>query len=148
MNTYFINSQWIYHEILLIFEHITNSHIEQRLTKVMQDIIVRHKLKKRLYVFTNNNVFNNLTLHIELIQLLRTSRLFEKINTNVRDVKRMFCLAHVIQLILQKLLNKIKIKFNTNFKTIWNDKQNKTTMKKKEKKMLYILTKIRTYFTW
>ncbi len=148
MNAYFINSQWIYHEILLIFEHITNSHIEQRWTKNIQDIIIRHKLEKRLYIITNDNVFNNLTLHIKLIQLLRTNRLFEKVNTNVRDVKRVFYFTYVIQLILQKLFDKIKIKFNTNFKTNWNDKQNKTTMKKKEKKMSYILMKISTYFTW
>jgi hypothetical protein len=35
--TYFIDFQWIYHEVLLIFEHISNSYIEQRLTKVVQN---------------------------------------------------------------------------------------------------------------
>jgi hypothetical protein len=110
INTYFIDIQWIYHEILLTFEHITSSHIEQKLTKMMQDIIVRHKLKERLNVVINDNVSNNLILHIELIKLLRTNRLFDEMNTNVQDLERMSCFAHVIQLVLQELLDKIRIK--------------------------------------
>ncbi len=84
----------------------------------MQDIIVRHKLKERLNVVINDNVSNNLILHIELIKLLRTNRLFDEMNTNVQDLKRVSCFAYVIQLTLQELLDKIKIKSNEKFKTI------------------------------
>jgi hypothetical protein len=129
---YFIDTQWIYHNVLLVFEHISDFHIEQKLTKIVQNVVVRHELKECLYVVTNDNAFNNLIIHTKLNHLLRINRIFVDVESNVRDVKRVFYLAHVIQLILQKFLKKIKIKSNTNFKTIWDDKQNKTTMKKKE----------------
>jgi hypothetical protein len=57
-------------------------------------------------------------MHTKLNHLLRINRIFVDIESNVRDVKRVSCLAHVIQLILQKLLKKIKIKSNVDFKTI------------------------------
>ncbi len=84
----------------------------------MQDVIVRHELKERLYAITNDNVANNLTMHTELNRLLRTNRVFDEVETNVHDVERVSCLTHVIQLILQKLLSKIKIKLSVDFKTI------------------------------
>ncbi len=83
----------------------------------MQDIITRHKLKERIYAITNDNVENNLTMHEELMLLFRT-RMFDNIDTNVRDLKRVFCLAHVIQLTLKDLLDKIRINSkNENFRT-------------------------------
>ncbi len=82
----------------------------------MQNVVVQHELKKRLYIIINNNVFNNLIMHTKLNHFLRINRIFVDIESNVRDVKRIFCFAHVIQLILQKFLNKIKIKLNANFK--------------------------------
>ncbi len=84
----------------------------------MQNVVVRHELKKRLYAVTNDNVLNNLIMHTELNHLLRINRIFVDVESNVRDVERIFCLAHVIQLILQKFLKKIKIKSNANFKII------------------------------
>ncbi len=83
----------------------------------MQDVVVRHELKERLYVVTNDNAFKNLIMHTELNHLLRINRIFVDVKSNVRDVERVSCLAHVIQLILQKFLEKIKIKSNANFKT-------------------------------
>jgi hypothetical protein len=61
---------------------VTNFHTKTKLTKIMQDIIARHKLKERIYVITNDNVENNLTMHEELMFLLRT-RMFDNIDTNV-----------------------------------------------------------------
>jgi hypothetical protein len=119
---YFIDTQWIYHEVLLVFEHISDSHIEQKLTKVVQNVVVRHELKERLYVVTNDNVFNNLIMYTKLNHLLRINRIFVDVESNVRDVEQVSCLAHVIQLISQKFFKKIKIKSNANFKTIWNYK--------------------------
>ncbi len=84
----------------------------------MQDVVVRHELKERLYAVTNDNAFNNLIMHTKLNHLLRINRIFVDVESNVRDVERVSCLAHVIQLVLQKLLKKIRIKSNANFKTI------------------------------
>ncbi len=83
----------------------------------MQNVIIRFKLKKRLYIVTNNNVVNILTMHTKLNRLLRTSQVFDDIETNVYDVKLVSCFAYMIQLILQKLFDKIKIKLNVDFKT-------------------------------
>jgi hypothetical protein len=95
------------------------------------------------YVITNDNVENNLTMHEELMLLLRT-RMFDNIDTNVRDSKRISCLAHVIQLTLKYLFDKIRINSkNENFRTSWDDKQDRATMKKEKKRVLYILTKVR-----
>ncbi len=83
----------------------------------MHDIIARHKLKERIYVITNDNVDNNLIMHEELMLLLRT-RLFDNIETNVRDIERISCFAHVIQLALNEFLDKIRINSkNENFET-------------------------------
>jgi hypothetical protein len=140
VNAYFIDEKWNYHEVLLTFEHVTNSHTKTKLAKIMQDIIARHKLEERIYAIINDNAKNNLIMHEELVRLLRT-RLFDDVI--VRDIKRISCLAHVIQLTLKNLLDKIRINSkNENFRTSWNDKQNRATMKKKEKKVSYILAKI------
>jgi hypothetical protein len=74
----------------------------------MQDIIFRHKLQHRILATTNDNVDNNLTMHVELLRLLR-SRMFDDVNFNVQDIERVSCLAHVIQLALKELLDKIRI---------------------------------------
>jgi hypothetical protein len=69
--------------------------------------------------------------------------MFDNVNFNVRNIKRIFCLAHVIQLVLRELFEKIKISStNETFQISWNDKQNRAIMKKKKKKVSYILAKI------
>ncbi len=84
----------------------------------MQNVVIRHELKKRLYVVTNDNAFNNLIMHTKLNYLLRINRIFVDVESNVHDIERVFCFADVIQLILQNFLEKIKIKSNVNFKMI------------------------------
>ncbi len=74
----------------------------------MQNIISRHKLEDRILVIMNDNVDNNNTMHEKLLRMLRT-RTFDDVDFNVRNIKRVSCLAHLIQLTLRKLLEKIKI---------------------------------------
>jgi hypothetical protein len=74
----------------------------------MQDIIIRHKLQDRIHTITSDNVENNNTMHVKLLRMLRI-KMFDDVNFNVRDIKKIFCLAHVIQLILRELLEKIRI---------------------------------------
>jgi hypothetical protein len=134
VNAYFIDDNWNYHEVLLTFEHISQSHTESRFAKIMQDIISRHKLQDRILVITNDNVDNNNTMHEKLLRMLRT-RTFDDVDFNVKNIERVSCLAHVIQLILRELLEKIRINSrNEDFQTSWNDKNNKAKMKKKKKK--------------
>ncbi len=74
----------------------------------MQDIITRHNLQRRILAITSDNADNNLTMHVELLRLLST-RMFDDVDFNVRDIERVSCLAHVIQLTLRELLEKIRI---------------------------------------
>jgi hypothetical protein len=142
INAYFIDDKWIYHEVLLAFEHVTESHTNTRLTKIMQDIIIRHKLQDRILAITSDNVENNNTMHVELLRMLRI-KMFDDINFNVRNIKRVFCLAHVIQLALRELLEKIRINStNETFQISWNDKQDRAIMKKEEKEVSYTLAKV------
>ncbi len=107
----------------------------------MQDIICRHKLQDCILVITNDNVDNNNTMHEKLLRMLR-SRMFDDVEFNVKNIERVSCLAHVIQLTLRELLKKIRINSrNQDFQTSSNDKENRKEMKKKEKKMSYILIK-------
>jgi hypothetical protein len=94
--SYFIDFQWIYREILFIFEHISDFYIEKKLTKIVQNVVIQHELKKRLYVVINDNAFNNLIMHTKLNRLLHTSRMFVDVETNVHEIKRVSCLVHVI----------------------------------------------------
>ncbi len=74
----------------------------------MQNIIVRHKLQNRILAITNDNVENNNTMHVELFRML-CIKMFDDVNFNVQNIKRIFYLAHIIQLILRELLEKIRI---------------------------------------
>ncbi len=142
VNAYFIDDNWNYHEVLLTFEHISESHTESRLAKIMQDIISRHKLQDRILATTSDNADNNNTMHEKLLRMLRT-RTFDNVHFNVRDIERVSCLAHVIQLTLRKLLGKIRINSrNEDFQTSWNDKDNRAEMKREEKEVSYILVKV------
>ncbi len=83
----------------------------------MQDIISRHKLQDRILATTSDNVDNNNTMHEKLLRMLRT-RTFDNVHFNVRDIERVSCLAHVIQLTLRELLEKIRINLrNEDFQT-------------------------------
>ncbi len=96
---------------------MTNFHIETKLTKIIQKIIARYKLKDRIYIITNDNARNNLIMHEKLIRLLRI-KLFDNVDTNLRDIKKVSCFAYVIQLTLRELLDKIRINStNENFRT-------------------------------
>jgi hypothetical protein len=74
----------------------------------MQDIITSHKLQYRILVITNDKVDNNFTMHAKLLRLLR-SRMFDDVNFNVQDIKRISCLVHVMKFALKELLDKIRI---------------------------------------
>ncbi len=104
-----------------------------RLTCILIDILKQYHIKNRIYAITTDNAENNLTMHIELIRLIRSS-LFENVETNLlnfnvqessvqesnmqesnmqrSNMKRVSCLAHVIQLTLFDLLRKIRIKLS------------------------------------
>jgi hypothetical protein len=84
MNDYFIDDAFELHEVFLIFEHVNESHTKVRLTFILHDILKQHNIKNRIYAITMNNAENNLTMHIELVRIMRSS-LFENVETKVKD---------------------------------------------------------------
>ncbi len=117
MNVYFIDEAFEIHEMLLAFEHVDESHTKMRLIFIFHDILKLHNIKNCICAIIIDNAKNNLTMHIELIRIMR-SFFFENVEINLLDsstqtfnmqksnvqksamqksnVKKMFCLAHVI----------------------------------------------------
>ncbi len=48
---------------------MTRLHTKTKLAKIMQDIIIRHKLQNRILVTKNDNVDNNFTMHAKLFRV-------------------------------------------------------------------------------
>ncbi len=133
MNAYFIDDAFELYKIFLTFEHVNESHTKVWLAFILHDILKQHNIKNHIHAITTNNAENNLTIHIELVRIMRFF-LFEIVETRIRDwnvqdwniqksnmqksnmqksnVRKMSCLAHVIQLALSNLLKKIYIWFN------------------------------------
>ncbi len=133
MNVYFINETFELHEMFLAFEHVNKSHTKVKLIFILHDILKLHNIKNRTCAIITDNAKNNLTMHIELVRIMRLF-LFENVEINLLDsstqtfdmqksnmqkshmqksnVKRMLCLAHVIQVAFSNLLKKIRIQFN------------------------------------
>ncbi len=84
MNAYFIDEAFKLHEMLLTFEHVSESHTKMRLAFILHDILKQHNIKNRIYAITSNNADNNLTMHAELVRIMRSS-LFENVETRVKD---------------------------------------------------------------
>ena len=129
MNAYFINLDWIYHEMLIEFEHVVDFHTNAHLIEIVWRVLKRHNLKRRILISISNNVKNNDIMHIELIQFVRNAireNDFLKNVFNLMNFEKIFCLVHVLQLTLQQLLKKIRvISNNVELKTFWNDHKNK-----------------------
>ncbi len=164
MNVYFIDEAFELHEMLLTFEHVNESHTKVRLIFILHDILKLHNIKNRICAIITDNARNNLTMHIELVRIMR-SFLFENVETNLLDsstqafdmqksnvqksdmqksnVKKVFCLAHVIQLALSNLLKKIRIRFsNDDFQIKWNENFDRRKIDAMKKNVSYTLAKI------
>jgi hypothetical protein len=109
INAYFIDERFKWHEVLLVFEHVTESHIDIKLAKVLNNVVVMHFLKSRILVITTNSAFNNTTMLEKLTRMIKTNRALTHLHLDVYDILRVFCLTHVIQLIVKKLLEHIRI---------------------------------------
>jgi hypothetical protein len=127
INAYFIDHQLIYHEMLLAFEHVTDSHIEQRLVKILHNVIVKYELQEGIMFVTSDNARNNKTMHSKLDRMLRTmlrtNHLLFYVKLNISKIERVSCLTYIIQLILQSLFEHIRISSkNAELQINWNNK--------------------------
>ncbi|KAF7137017.1 hypothetical protein CNMCM5793_006821 [Aspergillus hiratsukae] len=95
---YFIDADWVYREVLLDFKPIYGAHTGANLSSVLMETLVKHGIEDRVFGLTTDNASNNKTLVDSLQQALSDGVL----------IIRIPCLAHIIQLSLNQLLDHIK----------------------------------------
>lgn len=113
---YFIDSDWVYHEVLLGFKPLYGTHTGSNLSGVLMETLLEHNIEDRVFGLTTDNASNNKTLVASLQQALSDGVI----------VARIPCLAHVIQLSLNRLLARIKaVPSNDSAETKWTEKQSR-----------------------
>jgi hypothetical protein len=100
---YFIDDDWNYREILLGFEPLHGTHSSVNLSAVLFDLLQQHKVIDRVLAITTDNASNNITLIESIQDSIQSSQLGSS-----ATIIRVPCIAHVIQLSLQKLLGQMK----------------------------------------
>ncbi|OQD93269.1 hypothetical protein PENVUL_c191G06382 [Penicillium vulpinum] len=134
---YFVDSNWVYQEVLLGFKPLYSSHTGLNLSGVLLETLVEHKIQDRVFGVTTDNTTNNKTM-VEAIQ--------QALSSDV-TVIRIPCLAHVIQLCLNQLLDCLKaIPLNENAETKWTDQKSsaaKVNAQHQTRRISYTLNKVR-----
>ena len=70
INSYFINKDWQYREVLLGFEPLTGIHSGINLAQVLETVLHKYDIAHRILAITTDNASNNRTLTRELQQAL------------------------------------------------------------------------------
>jgi hypothetical protein len=111
---YFIDADWAYREVLLGFKPLHGTHSGANLSAVLMKTLTEHGIVDRVFGLTTDNASNNKTL-VDTLQ--------QSLSSDV-NVIRIPCLAHVIQLSLNQLLDRLKaVPLNDTTETTWTDRQ-------------------------
>jgi hypothetical protein len=134
---YFIDTDWVYREVLLGFKPVYGTHSGSNLSRILLETLLEHKLEARVFGLTADNASNNKTLTESLQQALPDGAILVRIP----------CLAHVIQLSLNQLLDRIKaVPLNDTAETKWTEKQSKLAQanaQHQKREISYTLNKAR-----
>jgi hypothetical protein len=134
---YFINADWVYQEVLLGFKPLYGAHTGINLSSVLLQTLIEYNLEGRVFGITTDNASNNKTL----VDALQRSLSDEVI------ILRIPCLAHVIQLSLNQLLDRIKaVPVNDSAETKWTEKQSRLAQLNAQhqvREISYTLNKVR-----
>lgn len=133
---YFIDADWVYREVLLGFKPLHGTHSGANLSAVLMKTLTEYGIKHRVFGLTTDNASNNKTLVDTLQQSL----------PNDINVIRIPCLAHVIQLSLNQLLNRLKAVPLNDATEIWTDSQftlTKLNAASKKQDISHTLKKVR-----
>lgn len=134
---YFVNANWVYQEVLLGFKPLYGSHTGANLSAVLLETLTHHNIQNRVFGITTDNATNNKTL-VDTIQQALSSE---------TTVIRIPCLAHVIQLCLNQLLDRLKaVPQNDAAETKWTDRQSsaaKANAKQQKHEISGTLNKVR-----
>ncbi|QKX61420.1 uncharacterized protein TRUGW13939_08568 [Talaromyces rugulosus] len=113
---YFIDSDWVYREVLLGFKPLHGTHTGSYLSGVLMETLVENNIEDRVFGLTTDNASNNKALAASLQQALSDGVI----------ITRIPCLAHVIQLSLNQLLVRIKaVPSNESAETKWTESQSR-----------------------
>jgi hypothetical protein len=115
---YYITPDFEYKDVLLGFDHISGAHTGIRLADTTLDVLQNASLQHRVLAVTTDNASNNSTLMDNLSSRIKESILNSRdsgpryTDSSVRRLlsspPRIPCLAHVIQLSVQSLLQSIE----------------------------------------
>ena len=105
INCYYIDQNWQYQKKLLEFKLIFSSHIDQKLAEIVENVLIKHKLKTHLLVVTTDNADNNDMMQTELKNVL--NQLHNVIWNKKVDI--ISCFTHIIQFIKKTLITSLKI---------------------------------------
>jgi hypothetical protein len=134
---YFVDERWTYQEVLLGFKPLYGSHTGQNLSNVLLETLVNLEIQDRVFGLTTDNASNNKTLVDSLDQVLSSDV----------TIIRTPCLAHVIQLCLSQLLDRLKATpQNDSAETKWTDRQSaaaKANAQQQKREISYTLNKVR-----
>ena len=70
INCYYIDQNWQYQKKLLEFEFVSDFHTDQKLTEIVESVLIKHKLKTHLLAIITDNADNNDMMWIELKDVL------------------------------------------------------------------------------
>ena len=107
---FYFTEFWSYRRVLLIFEELKEVHSDQNLIKVVNRVLQKYDLHNRLIAITIDNASNNESMikHIE------------EATSEFKNISRISCLIHVIQLTVKSLLKTLIILSSNEIeKSIW-----------------------------
>jgi hypothetical protein len=134
---YFIDVDWVYREVLLGFKPLHGAHTGANMSTVLLETLIDHGIQDQVFGLTTDNASNNKTLIDSLQQALPSDV----------NIIRTPCLAHVIQLSLNQLLDRLKaVPLNDTAKTKWTDRQSalaKANAQSQDRGIAHTLNKVR-----
>jgi hypothetical protein len=110
---YFIDMNWVYREVLG-FKPLSGAHTGANMSGILLETLIDHNIQDRIFGLTTDNASDNKTLVDSLQQALPPEV----------NIIRTPCLAHVIQLSLNRLLDRLKaVPLNDTTETKWTERQ-------------------------
>jgi uncharacterized DUF497 family protein len=112
VTSYFIDKNWKYREVLLTFQSLSDAHTEEMMINIVVDILKKYNLENRLLAITIDNTSNNEKMRKDIKNVLKDIEIIWDHEKN-----HVSCVAHVIQLAVNELLESMKV-------FVINDKMN------------------------
>src|SRR5438046_8698286 len=97
---HFIDEKFRLQQELLGFVPLTGSHTGEYMAEVIYDLLEEYGIKEKFFCITTDNASNNIAMVKELSKLLEHDNISWDYKTN-----HIPCLAHIINLVVQKFLH-------------------------------------------